>query len=325
MKVTIDLNQEEIDFLTEVIENGNYCGIQDFVKFSIQSYRNEYEKYSNRPPKTSNKDLIKDVKFNILLNKYDNIRTLEPPPDQIINDTLYGMWNRFFPIKIATRILANLQLKNDYVNINEIQEKAANAARELGIMISLRERGTYTKRNESLSIALPIGKEAEKSKKRFMMQFVGTIMSGKICGMPGTLRLINIANDKSELVKMGLTQKGRIFASLINPLLDSDNESNTLSEDEKNFLIDHINTTLPKESKRMRTILNYVCNDFYEVKMIVSQIKKQASEIDERKLLLEVAGILSRSSELGLLVKKSYGNMNEYSISEKGKKYLPMG
>lgn len=276
-------------------------------------------------PQTSLKTLQDDKTIisesQYILHSFDNVRTVSLPSSNQVLDTIYGLWNRFFPVKITVRVLANmLEGNGETVSLELLQENASNAARELGTALLKKEKNLGRKRGERLSTALPTKRNEYKARMRFKSHFVGYLSKNRIEGMPATLRLINIFKDDSERLVVGLTTLGLQFAKLENPILDKNDFNMSLSADEKHFLLGVINSKLPKEANDIHTVLKVIASGASDPKELSRQLATLKSELVKNELITFQSGILSRLFELGLIRRTSSGVSNKYESTTEGEK-----
>lgn len=151
-------------------------------------------------------------------------------------EPLFLLTNRLSPIKVATRVLANLaQEHGSWPAIQEFQDGAAKAARELGLRLrredESRGRGSERKR----STAYPVSGNLEPALQRFIVSFTLYATDKAAHGPMATLGLAT----SNEGHKVALTEKGWKLALAPSPLLDKA-EGYTLSAEEQDIFRNQI-------------------------------------------------------------------------------------
>jgi hypothetical protein len=103
---------------------------------------------------------------------------------------------------------------------------------------------------ELLEASFP--KYEDKSKRRFVNHYMYYQRTSDMAllGMMPELKLINLELDRNEIARIGLTKFGIQFALLKNPVIDQD-KPESLSDEEVDFLLNHISGNIPAESEHM--------------------------------------------------------------------------
>ncbi len=145
-------------------------------------------------------------------------------------EPLFVLTNRLSPLKVATRVLANLGLGGRWPTAKEFQQTAAAEARQLGIRLRERDRREGRSGSKRLSIGYPVGKDLEAALDRFIFSFAAGVRDGRCVGPLATLGLANCADDR-----IALTAQGWALAAALSPLLDIDGDG-ALTEEEARIL-----------------------------------------------------------------------------------------
>ncbi len=240
--------------------------------------------------------------------------------------TIWGLHNRFFPSKIGLRVLANLaeELGKEFVDLETTQEEAGKQARLIGRMLVDYDDKIGSQHGDKLSTGLPVGKQ-DKSLARFSDMFVGFLKSDESAeGLPADLGFVIIKLETKGNALIGLTEKGKQFVQLANPVLDRQDNSipdRTLSEDEADFLLSHMRTWLPLEWERCQRVLGAISQGENGPDKLdnVLHLKEKHQSLDN--ISTERAGIVSRLTELGLVRRKRTGLKVTYSLTERGGQY----
>jgi len=249
--------------------------------------------------------------------------TLEKPKD------LWGQYNRFFPVKIVARVAANLakQYDADFVPLWELQEKAAEIARDLGKVIERKDKQLGRKRGTIISAGLPVGRDTDKATLRFKNQSVGYVAGTKesgywVEGAAPTLKFLEMVKDEKNSVRVGITLFGLNFASLSNSVIDIHDYSASLSPEEIDFLLEHITSEIPGEAKLMHLILSNVKKGVATPEALNGKVKAFYPKQTDNEVVSMRAGAVSRICELGLLEREKEGVKVTYVLTERGEKHL---
>jgi hypothetical protein len=333
MRYIIDLSPALAEGVNEKVQLGKYKSPQEFIVTSIQNQLYIESQELEIAPTTDSSTLstsattapasqMKTVAIpNLLSRDIEGVKTvklgaLERP------SSLWGQYNRLFPVKIVTRVAANLakQYDTNYLALWELQDKAAEMARDLGKVIERKDRQLGKKRGTIMSAGLPVGRD--KATLRFKSQFVGYVTGTKIEGAAPTLKLLDMISDEKNAVRVGLTQAGAKFASLVNPVIDAHDFSTPLSNEEIDFLLDHIASEVPGEAKLIQLILNNVKKGIATPEKLNDKVKALHPDRSTNENVMMRAGVVSRICELGLLDRDKDGVKVTYVLTDKGEKYL---
>lgn len=337
MRYILDLSAELAAAIDEQIRSGRYKSPQHFMITAIhnqvyiesQETTNLQAEVIGQPESPSSIAPVSVPRFagisrNDLLSrdvsgaKTVHLVTADRP------SRLWGQYNRFFPVKVAVRVAANLAKKssNGYMPLGELQETSAQIARELGKEIERRDKALGRKRGTIISAGLPLGKALDKTMARFKNQFVGYMAGNRIEGATPALKFLDIARDERNLVVAGVTNDGLDFASLPNPILDSADYSSSLSQPEVEFLLKHIAKEVPKEAELMKVILAAIKHGVDTPEALNERVGEFLRDWKRNEVIMMRAGLVSRMSELDLLDREKAGVKVTYVLTEKGEKYL---
>lgn len=313
------------DFFLAAIQNQVYLESQEPGSTTFASQRSDFVDYSQ--PVAS---AISAMELLQLPSDLSNAKTV-PLSDCLRDDYLWGQYNRIFPVKVAVRVALNLARTKqaEYLPLAVLHEDAARAARMLGREIEREEKDTGRKRGEIISAGLPIGRAQDKAKLRFQNHFIGYLSrrnddSGskpRVGGAAPTLRFLDIKKDDRSIVA-GLTELGLKFASMPNPVIESHDYSTPFSAQEIDFLLDHIATQLPAEAKLIHLVLSCIKKGTASPNDLNAEVRSFNPKWKGSEPVTMRSGVVSRISELGLLVREKDGVKVTYKLTELGAKYL---
>lgn len=336
MRYIVDIPPELAEEMNEQIRSGKYKSPQDFIIAAIQNqvYIESQEKgvaaevsrssrYSATLSSLVAAPVTKTFVSQLLSSDFAKVKTV-PLKNFQRPSLLWGQYNRFFPVKIATRVAANLakEYSSGYAPLEELQEKSAQIARELGKVIEQKDKQLGRKRGTIISAGLPIGRDHNKATSRFKYQFVGYMVGNRIEGAAPTLKFLEMVKDEKNSVMAGITDPGLRFASLSNPVIDLKDYSTALSAEEVEFLLDHIASEVLGEAKLIRLILAGVKEGIATPEELNRLVKGYNPDWKRNEVIMMRAGVVSRISELGLLERRKDGVKVTYLLTELGEKYL---
>ena len=155
-------------------------------------------------------------------------RVAEPTRSE---EPLFSMTNRLFPLKIATRVLANVPPE---VTLNEFRYAAAGVARTLGQKLRVEDSRLGLKGADRRWIALPVGDDEEAALARFAQHFtLGLNSGGEASGALAQLGLATLSDQTPCLTELGAE-----LAMATSPVLDEGSgDTELLSAPEREVLI----------------------------------------------------------------------------------------
>jgi hypothetical protein len=335
IRYVVDIPGETADEISKLVQSGKYRSIQDFL-FAAASNQLHIERQStaevvidaSRSQSIEPSGIVgvrgEKLEYQLLAPAFGKVQTVAPPDPSQVADELYGLWNKFFPVKITVRVLANI-LKGDgaHVPLDSLQERAADVARKLGGEIKRKERDLGRKRGDMISTALPWKRDEFKAKARFKTHFVGYLSNNRIEGVsenwiegePAALRFVNIMKHDGASV-IGLTAAGLNFAELTNPVIDKEDYSRSLSLPEKQFLATHLKVELPKEARLMKSVLQWIRDGATNPTAIHARLQQMHPKMNDTELVTLRSGLLSRMVELNLMVRTRKGLSVSYDVTE---------
>ena len=177
---------------------------------------------------------------------------------------LFKLYSRFLPVKITVAVLGNMlhESSTDHVSLDSLRAAAYDIAEELAAILAKGEREKGVPRNMRVSTGLPTkgaGGDADVEKrahtrKRFKDHYVGRVRKDRKTraehadGAPAALGLVSIFSEGAEQ-RVTLTDKGRKFCMMDNPVIDGDHAGGrALSDDEAAFILDELIPLLPLEN-----------------------------------------------------------------------------
>ncbi|MGO9643895.1 MAG: hypothetical protein ACLPY5_04000 [Candidatus Bathyarchaeia archaeon] len=328
----MEVTPEMAEKINEQVRLGKYKSPQDFLLLAIQNqlyYESEQlmtigpNSNSNLVPPSPTVVMALTDSLHLLYDRpvFNEIKTV-PVSDIPRLDYLWGQYNRFLPVKVVTRVAANLVRKNsaDSIQLSELYETCARIAREVGKDLERKDDQFGRKRGTIIAAGFPIGDDQSKSALRFNSQFVGYLTKDEILGAAPVLKFLEIKRDTHN--SASVTEFGAKFASLVNPVLDSKDYSRALSDEEVSFILDHIAVQLPTESKLIQLVLLSVKEGTATPDGLNKVVGKFDSDWKKGEASTIRSGVVSRISELGLLAREKDGVKVTYKLTNLGDDYL---
>ena len=336
MRRMIDLGYSLEEKLGKLMKGGK---ITDFESFAIAAIENQiiFENSKKNLIEFGKSDQISQTQGppinwrTLTMVPSEEVKIMEPPNEtDLTGSILWGQYYRFLPAKFGVRVLANIT-KNNFLKVDDFKEQAVKAAvsftRHL-IKLDKKEKNEF---GEQLSAGFPAN--TQKSMLRFATQTLIYVrrISSRIDGLLPALKFVNITeDDNDDFTNIGLTEFGKEFAKIKNPILDEEG-SVPFSFDEKQFLIDHILKNLPNEAQHIaygleliksgtdsRSELNKQMRKFYQ-KHHPNYVNWSDAAVNTMR-----AGLLGRIYELKLISKDKQRKNVKYSITEDGNKFIEM-
>jgi hypothetical protein len=334
MKVLVDISDELFNRIKGVNKDSS---LSNFIIVAIENqislekeqsfHLNEPQIIPQRTPQISDKkrsensqDKRGKIQVEILNNpiSYEKIKPI-PLKSPIKTNYIWGQYNKFFTIKFALRYLAFMQSKNMFapVQLKEFQEKCGKQAAIMKKILNDSDQKADRKRGMAFSAGLP--DVEEKSQSRFINHFIGYLDSeGKPVGALSDLGFIVIENNEIALSPFGLE-----FASKKNPVLDTDPYSPDLfSHEERQFLINHIQSNIPTEWQGMKTVIQWIESGINTPDLLNAKFLSLDSEWTEKMANTYRTGMLARMYDLGFISRKKIGINANYEVTEFGKKVV---
>ena len=248
---------------------------------------------------------------------------------------IWSFYNRFFPVKVTIFQLAAIVAESEkWVRLDNLRESACNFANLISENLKDYEEQHKVPRNHRLSTGLPIPESSinqftgrkktkqqmklESSWTRFMDQFVGRVTINKktdektFHGAPFAMSLMAM-RFRENAWEVSLTEDGRYFAMLKNPILDLHKRDQAFSEEERKFITNRIIVKFRLEKIIIDRIMNEVKNKELaseDVDKIIYNEKTKYKEtnpkedltlLDEKYSKQQRIATMGRLSELGLV------------------------
>jgi len=162
-----------------------------------------------------------------------------------------GFYSRLLPVKIVIAMLGHIleRKKSSKVELKDLRLQGYDIAEEIAETLSKYEKEHDIPRNEKMSTGLPKKgieeKDEEKiamAQKRFKDQFIGKVRKSRITktnhfeGALSALGLVYATQEDSK-VFVSLTELGKKFFLIENPVVQGEYEKGPLTKQEADFIL----------------------------------------------------------------------------------------
>ena len=349
MRVVVDIPTELVDQIQSEIMQGNYAGPEEFLEQALHtqlrlesdeqqmltSFGEAVQPRNQEAERSSFRETLADKqtrnandgnsKLEDLSVRDFDVLTVDPPsPNRIDTGPLWGQYNRILPMKVSVRRLA---IKLDRVDAegiayDEFREETAAVARVYGLRLKEMDEDAGRGRGEKFSAGFPTGDKVESSLNRFKTHFVGQIDStGSLTGSLPNLQFVTIAPSTREF---GLSDPGLDFARIENPILDEDFRSeNPLSEAERRFYLDHVDSELHAEYNAMEVVTEAIVEGVNRPESLSKRVAELSEDWSSAQASTIRSGLIGRMHELGLVSRKRVGKRGVgYELTVDGEREL---
>jgi len=217
-----------------------------------------------------------------------NVLSAPAPAPPSSSETLFILTNRFGPLKVAVRVLANLSRGEAPPPLKDFQRQAAETAREFGFRLRNADIASQRIGNRRRAVAFPVGKDERAAAERFIFSFTISMGTAGAVGPMAILGLAAVADSR-----VSLTEEGWALALEPSPLIDATGEE-ALS---------------PQEAGLLRARVLAAPAELDAVRQFISAVKRSAGSQRRLDELLLIANkdwtadltIAHRSAMLGRL------------------------
>ena len=238
--------------------------------------------------------------------------TMEPRSSELI----WNFYNRFFPVKVVIHQLAKIIAiqQKKWIELGEIQQQGFDFAERIAAELKEFESNEKLPRNKKLSTGLPtpkmelIGlhgiskrKKEEKlhsGKRRFIEQIIGNITNDQrvFSGACFKLGLMGIKCDDG-ICYISLTEIGKQFAMLKNPILDKETLKISFSDPEIRFIFRKIYPKFRLEIEIVHKIVDWLKKE----KLTSNQLDQLFKDANRKYFAKERIATMGRLSELQIV------------------------
>jgi Arc/MetJ-type ribon-helix-helix transcriptional regulator len=317
MKVVADINPDDYDRIKELVAEGRYSDLEQFVRVAVDNQLGLEKDFDGAIDVENSVNWSYEVPERIPLGE----------PYGLERDTklLFAQYYRFLPLKLVLTKLADITSENNGpVRLENFRDYLKAEIRPVRDAIVEWEERNDVKKYDKKSTSFPKRdvKNPEYSMKRFLNHYAGYIEKGDKTphSMGNTLGFVSMKPTDSGNCLVQLTSSGKDFLEIENPLLSEGPEADTLSDKERKFLVEHIRSNLGTEYDFMQFIIDVLKDEDAEsyTKSIdqfsdyLSDVQDFGNSASENKVRSHTAGAISRMVELNIL--KRGGKRGVYEI-----------
>lgn len=315
MLIKFDLESDLFKHIEELIRDGKYEDILQFIRIAIsnqlqeekagiQSKQIRKQAYDSIKKSSIGFEQQPEVFLNLshqLTQSLSKWKELESDFDIGESSLIWSFYNRFFPLKIIVIQLAKLiSPEKPWVDIEELKETAVLMAQDRCRILKEYESDKQVSRNKRLSIGLPLhpieleGLRRKKdirdmeeritsSKRRFMRQFIGRYYESKndeyFSGACFDLGLMSVKLSGNKCL-VSLTDLGKEFAILDNPIFHEVDFDKAFSDQEMKLIYEKVIPQFKIEKKIVDNVIELLKtkSSFYP-KKIEPVFRKYENEI----------------------------------------------
>ena len=270
---------------------------------------------------------------------YRNLAKLSEEP-------LSGYYNRLLPVKFVLRMLVALTVNresfdneegwgisnDDDVTLSELRESSWLSASYAKEYLQLYDQWSEAKGKTGAKISVGFPTKDEKSKERFVSQFVGSRRKKELSGAIFDMGFAGISGIGSVFDSIGgfthedigFTQFGLQFAMLENPVIDEIEGwqgGDRFSEAEVDYLLVHFKQNVPVEWEFMVSIAEMIRDGTNNATKMNAALISQR-DWNRSKASVYRTGVLARMQELGLVDREKSGVEVTFVLTESGKEKL---
>lgn len=320
MRVIIDVSPKLFDRLQSLVDNSDYRSVADFATVAFENQLLLESAPSTQPSASLAPN--RSIGGAVAPNERDQIsRALSPVASTSAalmsveeHGWIWGIVNRVLPIKFAARQLHASNL----ILLTDAQSEIAKAATDFAKRILANTPGDRD-RHDTLVTGFPNREPLYPAQERFANHYVGRVeRSGQTRGALFELGLAGIETSAGT-PRIGLTESGIEFAELPNPVIDSYEFGQSLSEDEVSFYIEKVARAVPREMDCFTTILSALTHAPKSVEELDTIAKRRLSTgFSLAAIQTQKAGGLGRLRDLGLIQRNKDGLTANFEITSRG-------
>ena len=276
MLIKFDLESDLFKHIEELIKDGKYEDVLQFIKIAISNQLQEEkagtqvhevfeESYVSQPSKLAaeigEQNKIIQAHLEDLLKNISHVKLPVSEFEQEEVSLIWSFYNRFLPIKIIIYQLADsVSPEQPWFDLEELRETAVVIAQDWCRVLKEYESEKQISRNKRLSVGLPLHpvelqglkrkndkrkmvNKISSSKKRFMNQFIGRYYKKEdaeyFAGGCFDLGLMSVKIDGNKCL-VSLTELGKDFAVLENPVFHERGFDKAFSNQEMKLIYEKI-------------------------------------------------------------------------------------
>lgn len=269
-----------------------------------------------------------------------NYPFLAPMSDS--SEPLSGYFNRLLPVKFVLRLMVALTLSSDgfdkedgwdegefhldTVTLEELREVSFQNSSYAKETLLLMDKLLDAKGSGGSKISVGFPTDDEKSKERFVSQFVGSTRKKVHSGALFDMGFVNKRGGflGGWMDELWFTTFGWHFAMMENPVIDQIEgweEGNRFSDEEVEFLLAHFKNNVSGEWEFMLSIAEMIKNGIDDATSMNAKLIRE-NEWNRSKASVYRTGAIARMQELGLVDREKTGVEVKFVLTENGNNLL---
>jgi hypothetical protein len=284
------------DIGQKVETNGSYESISEFVALAVANQL-ALEGNEDGLPNPQGGASIGPEHGWLLFGRPPSDAPWFAEPRDIAFAPLFVLTNRLFPVKLACRVLANLQAAHQPVPIALFHREAVANARQLGLRLRSEDERERRRGGDRRWVALPVGPDEHAAGSRFAQFFtLGISGSGDPTGLLPQLSLAYPSADHT----CGLTELGWELAAAPNPVLGETGEPATLGQEERACLMKAVRSN-PPELRSVAEFVDVVDAVAGSQAEVDAALQRAHSDWRQERATAHRAAMLGRLRDIGLV------------------------
>lgn len=319
MRYIIDVSPETDAHIRQLISDNKYLTVYQFVSRAIEEMLHiEHEEINDREEKLERKESIDQA----IRAQYELLKQPELDPENLAvahkmselfgkegNEVpwLWGQINSVLCIKFVLRMLAAMteRKQDESIALSDASSIIADTAIAFNRNLTEIDKKQQRPRDAKFSLSFP--KNTEKSRERFISQYLGYLDS-KNCPR-GALVWLGFAriSGKRGAEKVALTPAGFHFGKMTNQMIDlcqtDEIPEEAFAEDEIQFYTAHILKHAPCEANAMQTVCSLIDEGENTPQTLDSALRVILPKWSDAEVVTYKGGTLARLYQLGLIAK----------------------
>lgn len=258
------------------------------------------------------------------------------------SEPLSGYINRILPVKFVLRVMVALTLSSDgfdredgwddgeyhldTVTLDKLREVSFQNASYAKNSLLLIDQLLDAKGSDGSKVSVGFPTDDQKSKERFVSQFVGSSRKNIHSGALFDMGFVNKRRGflGGWMDELWFTQFGWRFAMMENPVIDQTEgweDGNRFSVEEVSFLLAHFKKNIPAEWDFMVSIAEMIRNGINDANSMNAELIEE-NDWNRSKASVYRTGVLARMQELGLVDREKTGVEVKFVLTESGNEVL---
>lgn len=264
MKIVINLDPPTYERIKTLVAEGEYESVEQFMRvgadnqLAMEAETDESAGGTReRAQQTLNSQQVSDSEASSYDWGYtipENVPTRDPHPADRDTLLLFSQYYRFLPLKfVILELAAETAANGGPVALDTFRDHIADAVIPIRDAVVEWEDAEDVSKQDSFSTGFPNrdASDPNRTMRRYLHHYVGRYKpeKGEPSGFGHDLGFVSIHADASNTSRIALTETGRKFAELTNPILSTgpSTDKTPLSTEEREFLVAHIRANLGVE------------------------------------------------------------------------------